>query len=89
MYIVVYDISNPKRLRKISSLLKRYGRRVQKSVFECSISEKRYIELWKKLVLSCRAGDHVLSYLLPVSFVRNEVRTDKNEKKIRKYRKNV
>ncbi len=37
--LAMYDISEPKRLRKIEKVMKGYGVRVQKSIFECSIKE--------------------------------------------------
>ena len=49
MYIIFYDISDPVRLKRVAKLLQRYGRRIQKSVFECDITEYRYHELLAKL----------------------------------------
>ena len=34
-YIVCYDISNPKRLRKVCHVCESFGTRLQYSVFEC------------------------------------------------------
>ena len=34
--IVAYDISDPKRLRKVAKIMQDYGERVQKSIFEVS-----------------------------------------------------
>ena len=48
-YIVAYDITCDKRRRKVANLLEGYGRRVQYSVFECVLSESKYIELQKRL----------------------------------------
>jgi CRISPR-associated protein Cas2 len=42
--LVVYDISDPKRLRRVARVMKGFGERVQKSVFECwldDVLEKR------------------------------------------------
>jgi len=33
-WVVLYDIRNPKRLRKVAKIMESYGVRVQKSVFE-------------------------------------------------------
>jgi CRISPR-associated protein Cas2 len=38
LVVVVYDIPDDKRRLKLSNFLEGYGRRVQKSVFECFIS---------------------------------------------------
>lgn len=36
--IVTYDISDPKRLARVAKIMKDYGVRVQKSIFEVTIS---------------------------------------------------
>lgn len=36
-FIVAYDISDPKRLRRVFKLMKGYGERWQKSVFYCDL----------------------------------------------------
>ncbi len=46
MYVVVsYDIIDDKRRNKIAKALLCYGRRVQKSVFECLLEEKHFLEM--------------------------------------------
>lgn len=62
MYLVFYDICDPKRLKKVSTLLQRYGRRVQKSVFECDIPAIRCREMEKKL-LKLQAGKDKIKIL--------------------------
>lgn len=37
MYICTYDICEPKRLCRVSSILKKYGSRLQKSIFQIYI----------------------------------------------------
>lgn len=50
MYIVVsYDITSDARRRRVTKTLEGYGERVQKSVFECRISERHYLELKERL----------------------------------------
>ena len=39
LWVVTYDISSPKRWRKIFKILKSYGKPVQYSVFECRLSK--------------------------------------------------
>jgi len=41
-YIITYDIGDDKRLRKVHKFLKDYGKAVQKSVFECWLTEKEF-----------------------------------------------
>ena len=52
-YVISYDIASDKVRNKIASELKNYGNRVQYSVFECSISEVKYRELYRKLLAFC------------------------------------
>ena len=52
-YVISYDIASDKVRNKIASELKNYGNRVQYSVFECSISEVKYRELYGKLLAFC------------------------------------
>ena len=49
MYLITYDISSPKRLRRVAKIMEKFGIRVQKSVFECYISNERLLTL-KKLI---------------------------------------
>ena len=45
LYIVTYDICDPKRLRRVFKLMKGYGEWLQLSVFQCRMSRKRHAEL--------------------------------------------
>lgn len=51
MYVVSYDIVSDKLRNKVAKVLLGYGNRVQYSVFECHISQERFEDLYKKLVL--------------------------------------
>lgn len=66
MYIVVsYDIVDDKKRLRVAKLLKNYGERVQKSVFECRVDEKRYLEIKGKLEkIIDMENDSVRYYLL-------------------------
>ena len=44
-YLVVYDIADPRRLRRIAKKVEKFGVRVQKSVFECMLDVGRRREL--------------------------------------------
>lgn len=41
LWLIAYDISDPKRLYRVAKLMKRYGTRVQRSVFECRLDQTR------------------------------------------------
>jgi CRISPR-associated protein Cas2 len=61
LYIVAYDISDPRRWRRVFRLMNGYGEWVQLSVFQCRLSRRRRIEL--KLALAeiiDHAQDHVV-----------------------------
>ena len=47
--IAMYDIADPKRLKKVEKTMRRFGYRVQKSVFECKLKQSS-IEEMKKAV---------------------------------------
>ena len=44
-YLVSYDISNPKRLRRVARTLEGFGVRLQYSVFECPLDDLRLARL--------------------------------------------
>lgn len=50
MYVVSYDITSDRRRNKIAKTLEGYGTRIQYSVFECRLAEKKYKEMYRKLM---------------------------------------
>lgn len=63
--IFAYDISSNRRRNKVAKLLETYGERVNYSVFELFISEKRIQELMRKLSnMIQHTTDRVLVYKL-------------------------
>lgn len=44
-YLIAYDISDPKRLRRVCSLMEDHGERLQYSVFLCDLSVAELAEL--------------------------------------------
>lgn len=50
-FLVAYDISDPQRLRKVARLMEEYGARVQRSVFECRLSDDKLLALVAELML--------------------------------------
>ena len=45
LYIVTYDISDPRRWRRVFRLMNGYGEWLQLSVFQCRLSRRQRIEL--------------------------------------------
>jgi CRISPR-associated protein Cas2 len=49
LYIVAYDISDPKRLRRVFRVLKGYGEHLQLSVFRCDLTRAQRLQIAAKL----------------------------------------
>jgi CRISPR-associated protein Cas2 len=61
VYVVAYDISDPKRWRRVFRLMKGYGRWLQLSLFQCRLTGSRRIALGVHLEALIKAGeDHVV-----------------------------
>jgi len=43
--IVAYDIAHPRRLTRVAKIIKDYGSRVQKSIFEVTVDKRRFVEM--------------------------------------------
>jgi CRISPR-associated protein Cas2 len=61
LYIVAYDIADPKRWRRVFRTMKGYGRWLQLSVFQCRLSGRRRADLGAALDrLIHHTQDHVV-----------------------------
>lgn len=61
LYIVTYDISEPKRWRQVFKSMKGYGHWLQLSVFQCRLTARRRVEMVTRLEkLIQPAEDHIL-----------------------------
>jgi CRISPR-associated protein Cas2 len=50
MFIVIaYDIVDNRQRLRLAKVLGNYGQRVQKSVFECQIDDRRYLAMRKEI----------------------------------------
>lgn len=68
LYIITYDVSDPKRWRKVFNLMKAYGEWLQLSVFQCRLSRTRHADLLATLdELIHHEDDHVLMLDLGVA----------------------
>ncbi|MEM7395772.1 MAG: CRISPR-associated endonuclease Cas2 [Verrucomicrobiota bacterium] len=70
LYLVCYDVADPRWLRRTAKIVEAYGRRVQKSVFECRLTLSQLKKLFEELqhVMNAKE-DHVLAYALPFAAV--------------------
>ena len=65
MYLICFDISDDKRLRRVSKAMEGVGNRVQKSLFECHLDSVELDELQGKVAELIDEGeDHVRYYPL-------------------------
>lgn len=60
--IVAYDIANPRRLARIAKIMKDYGKRVQKSVFEVDLTENRFQEMKVRAERAMNLGEDGVKY---------------------------
>ncbi len=61
LFVVTYDISDPRRWRAVFTLMNGYGEWMQLSVFQCRLSPRRQAELVATLdELIHHTEDHVL-----------------------------
>lgn len=58
-YVVVYDISDDRERTRVDKVLKNYGFRVQKSVFECKLNES----LKRRLIIDLQALNIETGYI--------------------------
>jgi len=77
VYLVSYDIANPKRLRHIAKIMEGYGHRLQYSVFESHLTELKLEELKAEVkdVLN-HEDDQVLFVALGPDSSRSNIRID-------------
>jgi CRISPR-associated protein Cas2 len=56
-YVIAYDVSDPKRLRKVFRTMKGYGDHIQLSVFRCELTHRQLVELRAKLASIIHHGE--------------------------------
>ncbi len=65
IYLVCYDISQPKRLRLTAKILEDFGLRVQKSFFQCEMEQKR-MERMRDQVLAVVDSEKDYFFIYPL-----------------------
>jgi CRISPR-associated protein Cas2 len=48
--LIAYDITMPKRLRRVARVCEDYGVRIEKSVFECDLDKSAFDRFWTQLL---------------------------------------
>ena len=80
-YAVVYDISSDPERTRVDKVLKGFGFRVQKSVFECRLTKRGKQELIEKLEKLGITTGFIKVYKLEYSF-KNQIIGNKEDKDI-------
>ena len=60
--IVAYDIADPRRLNKVAKIIKDYGVRVQKSIFEVDVIGRRFHEMKARVEDLIKASEDGVKY---------------------------
>jgi len=65
LYLVAYDITSPKRLKKVAKTCEDFGVRVQYSLFECRLKPNHFEILWSRLLeVIDHNTDRIVAYQL-------------------------
>jgi CRISPR-associated protein Cas2 len=77
LYVVTYDIADDKRWRQVFKLMHGYGEWMQLSVFQCRLTQARFVEMQQLLTAAMSLSeDHVLLIDLgPADAVKPRVRS--------------
>jgi CRISPR-associated protein Cas2 len=67
LILITYDVSTVeqagrRRLRRVARACSDYGTRVQKSVFECQLGQKEWVQLRDRLLTECSVDEDSLRF---------------------------
>lgn len=71
-YLVSYDIRDPKRLRRVATVVGGYGYRLQYSVFECALDPMRLEQLKSALDIELKHDEDQVMFVSLGESVENE-----------------
>lgn len=60
--LVIYDISHPRRIQRVSKILLDYGIRVQKSIFELDVTSKQLAKIKKEVEIEIEEEEDGVKY---------------------------
>lgn len=75
MYVVSYDIASDRLRTKVSKVLEEYGIRVQYSVFECRVEERRIRALYSRLMEMMAEEEGSIRFYPVCANCENKIRT--------------
>ena len=61
-YFIIYDIADPKRLNKVARILKNYGQRTQKSIFEAILTPAQLEMLQREISATIHQDEDGVKY---------------------------
>lgn len=65
LVLIAYDVSDPRRLKKVATVCEEFGTRVQYSLFECHLKESELVTMWDQLMeLIDPEEDRIVAYRL-------------------------
>jgi CRISPR-associated protein Cas2 len=62
-HLVIYDIADPKRLRRVARLMEDHGVRLQNSVFDCWLTPPQLARLQAKMLPLLHLGEDSVRYI--------------------------
>lgn len=63
LIVIAYDISDPKRLKKVAETCMNFGVRVQYSIFECRLTAQQFNSLWEQVcAIADGEDDRIVAY---------------------------
>lgn len=72
--VIAYDVASARRLRKVSRACEDFGVRVQKSVFECWLEPREFLQLWDELSKIINPDeDSLVAYTLDTGAARDRM----------------
>ena len=60
--IVTYDVADPRRLNRVAKVVKDYGIRVQKSIFEVTVDNRVFTEMKDRIEEEIEASEDGVKY---------------------------
>jgi CRISPR-associated protein Cas2 len=56
-YVIAYDVGDDRRRERVAALLEGWGRRVQRSVFECELTGEELKTVWGRVLDVLQKGE--------------------------------
>ncbi len=77
-WIACYDVRDARRLRRVARVMERFGVRVQKSVFECWVTEASLEQMREAVTAEMKEGEDSLRLYTACATCREQCETEGN-----------